>query len=57
MFLSIMNVCPLNKDPCVERLLGFKLTSDFKWNSYKKHNDAGTMVGSFFNTAIHVPAT
>ena len=42
----------LEEASCLERLLGLKLTSDLKWNSYilSVAKEAGKMVGSFFRS-------
>merc|ERR1712240_696767 len=38
--------------PCLERLLGLKLTTDLRWNSYilSVAKEASKMVGSFFRS-------
>ena len=42
----------LEEAPCLERLLGLKLTPDLKWNSYIQSvaMETGRMVGSFFRS-------
>ena len=42
----------LEEAPCLERLLGLKLTPDLKWNSYilSVAMETGKMVGSFFRS-------
>ena len=47
-----MDQVVLENSPCLERLLGLKLTPDLKWNSYilSVAKEAGRMVGSFYRS-------
>ena len=47
-----MDNSTLKEAPCIERLLGLKLTPDLRWNSYilSVVKEASKMVGSFFRS-------
>ena len=47
-----MDNSALDEAPCLDKLLGLKLTPDLKWNSYilSVAKETGKMVGSFFTS-------
>lgn len=54
-----MNGCTLIEVPWFERLLGFKFTPNFNWNSYTRSiiKDTGRLVGTLYCSRKHlIPA-